>query len=866
MKRIFIFLFLLIDFFYARADHITGGEMYYTLVSSNGNLYTYNVTVKLFMDCFSPRQFSNPAIIGIFNRHTNARVTEMYAPLTSTQLLDLRDPGPCITDPPPVCYRVGFYNFDVTLAGSVEGYILTAMVNYRINSISNLMAGYGNVGATYTGEIPGTAGLATAPTNSSAHFVGSDLVIVCSNNSMQYSFAASDADGDELRYSFCDAWQTSGNGGNGAPGPPPYQPVPYGGEYTGSTPLGGLVQIDSKTGMIRGPAPGDGIYVVTVCVEEIRRGVVIARQRKDLQIKITGCSIAAATIPPAFMLCRNSMTINLANRSTSPLIRTQHWEIRNRTGGLLFSSTNPNNDFTFADTGTYSVKLVINRGDDCADSSTSLARVYPGFIPAFDIAGICVSKPSRFINRSTTRFGHIISWAWDFGQPGDPNDFSELSDPDYTFSSMGPKFVRMIITNSNGCIDTAFRNVTIVDKPPIALAFRDTLICTPDVLELKASGGGNFSWTPNISIVRANTPNPVVNPGSTTKYYVELEDNGCRNKDSVQVRVVDHVTLQMMKDTLICQGDTIRLRVQSDGLRYAWTPAAQIVDPTVANPLVVTRNNTRYSVTARIGSCMATLPIDVNTVPYPIAHAGADATICFNAVTQLQGSTDGKRVTWMPSFTLSNPGILQPIAAPRSTTFYILAAFDDKGCPKPGFDTVKITVLPDIIPFAGNDTTVIVGQPLQLRATGGTSYLWKPGTGLSDVNSHSPIALYNSPSTGISYKVLVYDEGGCVDSAYLNVKVFKTKPSVFVPNAFTPNKDGKNDVFRFIAAGMQKIDFFRVYNRWGQLVFSAQTSNPGWDGTLGGRLQQSGVYVWMVKGIDYLGGTYFEKGTTTLIR
>lgn len=866
MKRLLISLILLIDFFYASADHITGGEMFYTLVSASNGQYTYAITVKLFMDCHSPRQFADPAVIGIFNRGTNVRVADVNVPLARTELLDLTNPGPCITDPPPVCYRVGYYEFTITLPGTPNGYKVTCMVNYRINGISNLVSEYGNVGATYTGEIPGTAVLATAPENSSARFTGSDLVVVCSGNAMSYSFAAVDPDSDELRYSFCNAYQTSGGGGNGSPGPPPYQSVPYGGEYDGTTPLGIEVQVDPVTGMITGLAPYSGIYVVTVCVEEIRGGVVIAIQRKDLQIKITSCSIAAATIPSSFMLCGNSMTINLSNLSTSPLIRTTHWELINRAGVPVFSAATPSTSFTFTDTGTYIVKLVINRGDECADSASSLARVYPGFVPGFDVAGICVLKPTKFTNRTTTVYGQVNGWQWDFGETSDPTDQSSLRDPVFTYGHIGPRLVRLIVSNSNGCIDTSLQTVTIVDKPPIALAFRDTLICVPDAVELRASGGGNFSWTPNSFIIRATTPNPVVNPPVTTRYYVDLEDNGCRNRDSVLVRVVDHVTLQVMNDTTICEGDTIRLHLSSDGLQYAWTPAAQIIDPRVADPLVITPITTRYSVTAIIGSCNATLPVTVSTIPYPVANAGADVTICHSATIQLNGSTDGSSIVWSPAGTLNDPRLLHPVASPRFTTPYILAAFDTKGCPKPGYDTVLVTVLPDIIPFAGNDTSVVVGQPLQLKATGGVRYTWLPGTGLNKTDIPNPVARYDAPSRGISYKVLVYNEASCVDSAFLLVKVFKTKPSVFVPNAFSPNKDGKNDVFRFIAAGMQQIDYFHVYNRWGQLVFSSRTSNPGWDGTLGGKAQSPGVYVWMIKAVDYTGAPYFEKGIMTLIR
>ncbi len=251
-------------------------------------------------------------------------------------MIALPNNNPCITDPPDVCYRVGTYDITRDLSGNMEGYIITAQINFRIYTLSNLSPGYGNVGATYTAEIPGTAQLPDAPANNSAQFTGNDLVVVCAGNDMKYSFAATDPDGDQLRYSFCNAWQTTSSGGPGGggsnvyPQPPPYSSVPYGNGFDAGTPLGNSVQIDLNTGLITGIAPASGVYVVTVCVEEIRNGKVIARQRKDLQIKITACTIAAASLPAALMLCRNTNTLQLENRSQSPLIRTFYWEIRNR--------------------------------------------------------------------------------------------------------------------------------------------------------------------------------------------------------------------------------------------------------------------------------------------------------------------------------------------------------------------------------------------------------------------------------------------------------------------------------------------------------------------------------------------------------
>lgn len=458
------------------------------------------------------------------------------------------------------------------------------------------------------------------------------------------------------------------------------------------------------------------------------------------------------------------------------------------------------------------------------------------------------------------------SWTWNFGDLATLADTSRIQNPQWTYPNPGTRTVSLIVTNSKGCIDTAQVNITVLDKPLITLGFRDTLICRNDAVQLNASGTGNFNWTPLINITDPSTATPTVSPTSTTWYYVNLNDNGCVNRDSVRVRVVNQVTLQAINDTTICQGDAIQLNATSDGLAFNWTPVANLNNPNIINPVAVTNNTTTYNVTATIGGCTATDQVVVTTVPYPVADAGTDPTICYNTSAQLNGNIVGSSFTWTPASYLNNPNILNPVSSPPRTTQYILSAFDTQGCPKPGRDTVVVTVLPRVRAFAGRDTIVIVGQPLQFNGSGGVNYVWSPSTGLSSTTIANPIGIYNSSIDSVRYKLVVTDQLGCADSAFVMVKVFKTVPYVFVPTGFTPNNDGLNDQVRPIAVGIQKINYFSIYNRWGQLVFTTTTNGQGWDGKIGGREQNTGVFVWMVSAIDYLGRPFFQKGTVTLIR
>lgn len=882
MKKHILFLSLLFWCGAALANHITGGEMYYTLQSQSGSQYTYLVTLKLYRDCYAPQgsaQLDPSVQIGIYTNQssgTGAFYSSVTVQQSKFEKQSLGSPNPCISNPPQVCYEVGYYAFTVVLPASPYGYTISYQRCCRITAINNIVPNSNQYGATYSTEIPGTAVLASGPANNSAKFLGIDTVIVCAGNYFCYNFSASDKDGDDLSYSFCSAY-IGGSQGNSVPVPsnntaPPYESVPYMRPFNASQPLGAGVTIDPKTGMMCGVAPAAGIYVVTVCVNEIRAGKQIATQRKDLQIKVGDCNVARAVpaifdingikIRPEVAGCR-SFTYNFANDVPfNPLIHTYYWEFSD---GTVYTTANPKH--TFADTGVYTIKLVINRGEECGDSATSILRVYPGFFSGFVFNGICAGKPTRFTDTTTTRYGVVNSWQWNFNDPTATGDTSRLRNPVYTFSGEGAYNVQFIVGTNKGCSDTIVKPVSILTKPPLSVSFKDTLICNGDSLQLHAIGSGNFTWTPTPRMINAATADPTVFPTQTTNYIVQLDDQGCINHDTLRVRVVDFVTLKAMQDTVICASDALQLSAVSDGLHYVWSPAATIIDdPTLPRPTARPVANITYTVQATIGRCVSTDDVNVVLVPYPSVNAGADTAVCFATSAQLKGSHDGSSFFWSPTATLVNAASLTPVAKPQSTTEYVLTSFDTKGCPKPSRDTVLVVVNPEVIADAGRDTAVVVGQPLQFNATGGEGYAWIPSESLSNATIADPIGMYDGSLDSIRYFVTVRDAIGCSDDATLLVKIYKSSPRVFVPTAFTPNSDGKNDVVRPIAVGLTKLEYFRVYNRWGQLVFETTVNGKGWDGKLNGVDQGTQTYVWIVKGQDFLGKVVFDKGTVTLIR
>jgi gliding motility-associated-like protein len=185
-------------------------------------------------------------------------------------------------------------------------------------------------------------------------------------------------------------------------------------------------------------------------------------------------------------------------------------------------------------------------------------------------------------------------------------------------------------------------------------------------------------------------------------------------------------------------------------------------------------------------------------------------------------------------------------------------------------DSVLITVIPSVQVFAGRDTAVVKNQPLQLMAKvnfdNGINYLWTPSTGLSNTSIADPIALLNNNADSIKYKVRATIPEGCFGEDEIIVRVFRTNPDIFVPTAFTPNKDGKNDILKPICVGISQLDYFRIYNRWGQLLFETKETERGWDGSVNGTEQSSGTFVFMVRGTDFTGKIINKNGTVVLIR
>lgn len=167
-----------------------------------------------------------------------------------------------------------------------------------------------------------------------------------------------------------------------------------------------------------------------------------------------------------------------------------------------------------------------------------------------------------------------------------------------------------------------------------------------------------------------------------------------------------------------------------------------------------------------------------------------------------------------------------------------------------------------VFPNAGNDTLVIQNVPFTLKGMGGGQYSWSPSTGLNDPLIANPVATL---SDDITYTLTVTSADGCSATDEVNITVFKGS-AIYVPTGFTPNNDGLNDRLKPYYVGIKEVSYFRIYNRWGQLVFSTSSLQGAWDGYFKGSLQAGDTFIWTLKATDFAGKVYDMKGSTTIIR
>jgi gliding motility-associated-like protein len=764
------------------ASHTKGGWMYYEYLGqgiADPAKLRYKVVLNLYMICNpSSGQLDDPINFSIFDAGTNAFILNSSVSISAnnnTQNCTLQSCHECISPIPSICYKVVTYEKEIELNPNINGYVISWQRCCRIIGLSNISSPSNSSGATYTITIPGSATGNFAQQNSSPRFNFNDTAIVCNNSPFSVDFGAVDPNADSLVYSFCNAFN-GGSQSSPVPGTataPPYSAVSYSAGFSGFFPLGSNVEIDPQTGIVSGIAPASGEYVVTVCVAEYRGGIFIGQARKELHLKVADCSVVKATLNPSYITC-DGFSLSFTNNGGGN-INSYFWDFG--VAGTLDDTSNlANPTFTFPDTGQYLIKLVVNRGSPCGDSTTAIANVYPGFFAGFvHTTPVCINVPVNFTDTSRTIYGVVNRWRWDFGNPATLADTSRLQNPTYTYTAAGVYTVTLVVNNSKGCTKTITQDLTVSTPPPINMLFRDSTYCALDSIQLNASGSGSFSWTPNNFILNANTATPTVFPPVPTRYYVTLNANGCISRDSVNVNPVNNLTASVTGPGSICEEDTVLLSGSSNrsNVTWQWNNPGTLSAPNAQQTNAFPITTTNYLLTVRWGrNCIATAPKTISVTPLAIPVVSPGASLCKGSPGVPISASGGNTYTWTPATGLSAANIANPIARPDTTTTYVVKV-GVTGCSKLRDDSVTVTVRPLPLLTLINDTLICSIDTLQLTTTGTGSFSWTPNYNISSITGGSPLV---SPDVPTWYYTTLTDGFGCQskDSVKVDVKLFVT--------------------------------------------------------------------------------------------
>jgi gliding motility-associated-like protein len=407
----------------------------------------------------------------------------------------------------------------------------------------------------------------------------------------------------------------------------------------------------------------------------------------------------------------------------------------------------------------------------------------------------CYPTPVQLLDSSTS-FGSILKWYWDFGD-GSSDSIHQIPPP-HIYPAPANYQVSLRILGNNGCVSDTFIRTIVIGSKPVA----------------------DFTYSPNIA---------------------------CQN---IPINFKDLSQVQYGSIT-----------------QWLWEINGQAFSP--QNPSFTSSVPVSFPVKLRVTTkegCVSdinTKSVSINPIP-TVNFAVND--ICADTAAHLVGINNDPTVTirqWSWQFGDGKYGSGKSVqyAYSKGGLFDIqLVAIAENGCSSVPVNK-PITVYKTSV-FAGYDTIAAQNQTIMLQGSGEGSFSWSPATGLSDPTLLNPIVTLQKDAV---YTLTAYTVAGCAKTDTVMIKVYKG-PAFYVPNAFTPNGDEKNDRFRCLAVGMAAIDFFNIYNRYGQIVYTSKNYQPGWDGTIHGIKQPAGTYVWMVKGKDFTGTVHFKKGTVTLIR
>lgn len=385
----------------------------------------------------------------------------------------------------------------------------------------------------------------------------------------------------------------------------------------------------------------------------------------------------------------------------------------------------------------------------------------------------------------------------------------------------------------------------------------------PDAFSTNINAAFNFSDTGTYQIMLIANPGTVC--ADTAERSIRLLPNSLFPGFDVQFGPCsDSITLNVTDQSF----DTL-----STIIRRSWRLMPGGQSSTAINPQFVIRDDGVYTLELTVEAENGCVQTSAQSFPIILLNLEApdSVAICRGDTATLRvpgGTGQNLSFSWSPEQNIvSGASAAEVRVAPLNTTIYTVVVENILGCRQ----TFQVPVivsenLPVIIATAEPDT-IAPGETTRLEATfnPGYRYEWTPDPSLSRTDIHNPTA---TPVQSTTYRVTATDEAGCSTTALVTVVVRApecSEPFIYVPNGFSPNGDGRNDVLFVRGTGIEEL-YFVVYDRWGEKVFETTSQDMGWDGRFRGKALNSDVFGFYLRVRCFNGEDFFKKGNVTLLR
>lgn len=495
-------------------------------------------------------------------------------------------------------------------------------------------------------------------------------------------------------------------------------------------------------------------------------------------------------------------------------------------------------------TTIYTVTGAIN---SCTATATATLNVIPN--PTLNIAAtttLCAGDQANL----TVSGASTYSWT--------PSTGLSASTGSIVTASPSATQAYTITGTLNTCTATAATTVVVIPRPVLVMG-PDAAICSGTSTTISTSGATTYSWSPSTGLSSITGGTVTASPASSTSYTVTGTTAGCSSTGSLNVLVTPTPTLSVLASpSSMCVGLSSTLSVFG-AAGYTWSPSGSLSDinlpTTTASPVLTTT----YTVIGANGLCTAFATVEVVVIQTATIQASKFGDVCFGESTTIE-AIGGTTYSWLPVTGLSRVNAASTNAAPLVTTVYTVTGSGPGLCPSTSTVEVKVNPLPHV--YAGRDTTINIDETIMLRGTGDVEVgFLSPASTTLICNFCNEITV--NPQETTCYVLKGENGYGCVD--YDTVCVYVTKDfDVFIPNAFTPNEDGYNDVFIPVGYGINEIRL-TIFDRWGEQIFTSNETSIGWDGSRKGKQCEQGVYVYKAEIKTMAGHTVERVGHVTLL-